>query len=237
MIKRLVIVLVLSMVALGILFGLVLYWVIMSVSENFLMHCIIMGAAFGLVNSVIALIFLKIYSNVKTKNQMLDMEIRIDKLTGLYNRRAFDNDIHRFNAKTIYSMIFLDIDNFRDFNNIHGHQIGDKILGVFASIIKSSIRHTDFAYRYGGDEIVVLLPDCGKKEAGKIAQNIIERIHSYDNAPYPSIAASAGIASMPEDAQSFDQLIKVSDFAMVKAKNIGKNQVFIYGEDLEQTNK
>lgn len=231
MIKKLIIILVLSMVALGILFGLVLYWVIMSVSEDFLMHCIIMGAVFGLVNSVLALIFLKIYSDEKAKNQILDMEIRIDKLTGLYNRRAFDNDIRRFNAKATYSMIFLDIDNFRDFNNIHGHQIGDKVLGVIANIIKSSIRRTDFAYRYGGDEIVVLLPDCQKNEAGKITKDIIEHIHSYDNAPYPSIAASAGIASMPEDTQSFDELIKVSDFAMVKAKNIGKNQVFIYGQD------
>jgi len=231
MIKRLIVILVLSMVALGILFGLTLYWVIMSVCQNFLAHCIIMGAVFGLVNSIIALIFLKIYSDEKAKNQMLDMEIRIDQLTGLYNRRAFDNDIRRFNAKATYCMIFLDIDNFRDFNNIHGHQIGDKILGVIASIIKSSIRHTDFAYRYGGDEIVVLLPDCQKKEAGRITQNIIEHIHSYDNAPYPSIAASAGIASMPEDAQSFDQLIRVSDFAMVKAKSVGKNQAFIYGED------
>lgn len=231
MIKRLVIILVLSMIALGILFGLVLYWVIMSVSENFLMHCIIMGAVFGLINSVIALIFLKIFSDLKAKNQMLDMEIQIDKLTGLYNRRAFDNDIRRINPKTIYSMIFMDIDNFRDFNNIHGHQIGDKILVDFANIIKNSIRHTDFAYRYGGDEIVVLLPDCGKKEAGKIAQNIIIGIQNYDNAPYPLMSVSAGVASMPEDAQSFDQLIKVSDLAMAKAKSIGKNQAFIHGED------
>ncbi len=227
MIKKLVIILVLSMVAFGVLFGLVLYWVIMTVSENFLMHCIIMGAIFGLFNSIIALIFLKIYSDAKAKNQKLDIEIRRDKLTSLYNRHALDNDIRCFNPKTVYSMIFLDIDNFREFNNIHGHQIGDKILADCANIIKNSIRHTDFAYRYGGDEIVVLLPDCEKKEAAIIAQSIIESIHSYDNAPYPPIAASAGIASMPEDAQSFDQLIKVSDLAMVKAKNIGKNQAFM----------
>ncbi len=226
--KKLVTALMLSMVALGSLFGLVLYWVIMSVSGNFLVHCIIMGGIYGLINAFVALFFFKIYKDMRIKNQKLDIEIRKDKLTGLYNRHAFDNDIRRFNPKTVYSMIFLDIDNFRDFNNNHGHQIGDKMLINCASIVKSSIRHTDFAYRYGGDEIVVILPDCGKREAEEIAKKIIKRIRSYDNAPYPLMTVSAGVASMPEDAGSFDQLISLSDLAMVKAKDIGKNQAIIY---------
>lgn len=230
--KKLVTALILSMVVLGALFGLILYWVIISVNGDFLIHCIIMGGIFGLVNSFVALMFLKQYNDAKMKNRKLDIEIRKDKLTGLYNRHAFDSDIHRLNPKTVYSMVFLDIDNFREFNNIYGHQIGDKILVQCATIIKNSIRHTDFAYRYGGDEIVVILPDCGKKEAGGIAKKIIESIRSYDNTPYPMMTLSAGVASMPEDVGSFEQLIKVSDLTMVMAKDNGKNQVIVNGKDL-----
>lgn len=130
-------------------------------------------------------------------------------------------------------MIFFDADNFRDYNNVYGHQVGDKILIDCANIIKSNIRDTDFAYRYGGEEIVVILTSCSKKEAGKIAQNIVENICNNDNILYPPMTISAGVASMPEDVQSFDQLIRVSDLALLQAKKNGKNQVTVY-DDLKK---
>lgn len=231
--KKLLTILFISMIAMGAFCGLILYWVIMFVSENIIMHCIIIGGIFGLLNSFIILFFLKMYTAVKFKNQRLDIEIRKDKLTGLYNRHAFDNDIRRLNPEAVYSMIFFDADNFRDYNNVYGHQVGDKILVDCANIIKSNIRDTDFAYRYGGEEIVVILTSCSKKEAGKIAQNIVENICNNDNILYPPMTISAGVASMPEDVQSFDQLIRASDLAMLQAKKNGKNQVTVY-DDLKK---
>ena len=216
------------MTALGAFWGLLFCWVIMSLTGNLLVPCIIMGGILGLIYSCITLFVLRLYSAEKFRNQKLDSEIRKDTLTGLYNRNAFDNDIIRMNPEAVYSMIFLDADNFKDYNDIYGHQAGDKILVNCAGIIKSSIRVVDFAYRYGGEEFVVILSGCSKKEAEKIAQNIVENICSNDISPYPSMAISAGVASIPEDVHSFDQLTNASDLALLQAKKNGKNQVVVF---------
>jgi len=200
----------------------------MSLTGNLLVPCIIMGGILGLIYSCITLFVLRLYSAEKFRNQKLDSEIRKDTLTGLYNRNAFDNDIIRMNPEAVYSMIFLDADNFKDYNDIYGHQAGDKILVNCAGIIKSSIRVVDFAYRYGGEEFVVILSGCSKKEAEKIAQNIVENICSNDISPYPSMTISAGVASIPEDVHSFDQLTNASDLALLQAKKNGKNQVVVF---------
>ena len=125
-------------------------------------------------------------------------------------------------------MIFLDIDNFRDFNNNYGHHTGDKVLISCANIIKNCIRNSDMVYRYGGEELIVILSGCSKIEAERIGQSIVERIRNYDNTPYSKITISAGVASMPDDAQTFDKLIKASDSAMIKAKNQGKDLLVVF---------
>ena len=218
------------MITLGVFGGLIFCWITMSLTGNSLVPCVIMGGILGLIYSCITLVVLKKYLDEKFRNQKLDSEIRKDKLTELYNRYAFDNDIRRLNSEEVHSMIFLDVDNFKDYNNIYGHQAGDKILLDCAGIIKSSIRVVDFAYRYGGEEFVVVLPGCSKKEAEKIAQKIVENISENDISPYPSMTISAGVAAIPEDVHSFDQLIRVSDLALLQAKKNGKNQEVVYDE-------
>ena len=227
--KKFVTFIIVFMTALG-AFWLMLCWVIMSLTGTLLVPCIIMGGILGLIYSCITLFVLRLYSVEKFRNQKLDSEIRKDKLTGLYNRHAFDNDLRRLNPEEVYSMIFIDADNFKNYNDIYGHQAGDKILVVCADIIKSSIRVVDFAYRYGGEEFVALLSGCSKKEAEKIAQNIVKNISENDISPYPSMTISAGVASMPEDVHSFDQLIRASDLALLQAKKNGKNQVVVYAK-------
>jgi diguanylate cyclase len=149
-------------------------------------------------------------------------------LTELYNRYAFENDIKSFNCDIVYSMIYLDIDDFRNFNNTYGHPAGDEVLKSCANIIKNCIRYSDIAYRYGGEELVVILCGCTKKDTVRIGQSIVENIHNHDNTPYSKMTISAGVASMPDDAQSFDQLIKASDSALLKAKNQGKDQLVVF---------
>lgn len=230
MAKRQMAVLSASMVALGVLYGFLVYWVIMSIRENILIHCVLMGAIFGLLNSLIALVALRKYSVMQSKNERLNVEIRKDKLTGLYNRRAFDDDIGRLDPETVHSMIFFDADNFREYNNVYGHQVGDKMLVGCANTVKSSIRIADLAYRYGGEEIVVILPGCNKKKAGAIAREIVESVRNNNIAPYPPMTISAGVASMPEDVQSFGQLVRASDLALLQAKRTGKDQVRMYND-------
>lgn len=225
--RKQVILLFLSMILLGALFGLVLYWVFVSINQNLLAHCVLMGCLFGLANAFVALLFINRYSEAKINNQKLNMALRNDKLTGLYNRHAFDIDT-KMKPKAKCSMIFLDMDDFSDFNNNYGHQVGDRMLITFADITKSKIRQSDSAYRYGGEEIVVVLHGCDKIEATRIAQSILNGLRNHNNSPYQPLTVSAGVASMPEDAQSFDLLIKASDSAMLTAKKKGKNQVVAF---------
>lgn len=226
--KRFIVILALFMVVVGAISGATFYFFFMSALDALIYHCIEMGMFFGLVNSFLMVYFIKRFSVLNAKNGKLGSEIRIDKLTQLYNRYAFENDDRNFNPDQNYSMIFLDIDSFGNFNNTHGHQAGDKVLRNCANIIKKCIRSSDLAYRYGGEELVVLLIGCAKKEAERIGQNIVENIRDYDNTPYAKMTISAGITSMPEDAQNFDQLVKASDSALLKAKSLGKNQLIVF---------
>jgi len=187
-------------------------------------HCILVGMFFGLLDSAIALYFIKKYTTIKTDNERLEQQLRIDKLTQLYNRYAFDSDIKGQLYSEKCSMIFIDIDNFRSFNNNYGHHAGDKVLVRCAQLIKKCVRVSDRVYRYGGEEIVIILDGCPKAEAEKIGVTIVETIQNYDNEPYSNITVSAGVASMPDDAKDIDQLIRVSDAALIMAKKQGKNQ-------------
>ena len=226
--KRFIVILMILMVVVGAISGATFYLFFMSALDALIYHCIGMGMFFGLVNSFLIMYFIKRFSVINAKNEKLGNEIRIDKLTQLYNRHAFENDNKNFSSDQNYSMIFLDIDNFGNFNNIYGHQVGDKVLRNCANIVKKCIRSSDLAYRYGGEELVVLLIGCAKKEAERIGQNIVENIRDFDNTPYEKMTISAGVASMPEDAQSFEQLVKASDSALLKAKSQGKNQLVAF---------
>jgi diguanylate cyclase len=225
--KRYIAILILLMIVIGAISGGTFYIFFMSYND-LIIHCIGMGMFFGLVNSFLTMFFIKKFSVVKAKNEKLGSEIRVDELTQLYNRYAFENDDKSLSSDLVYSMIFLDIDNFRNFNNIYGHQAGDTVLKNCANIIKNCIRNSDLAYRYGGEELVVLLSGCAKKEAERIGQNIVESVRNYDNAPYSKMTISAGVASMPDDAQTFAQLVKASDSALLKAKEQGKDQLVAF---------
>lgn len=226
--KRFAALVVLSMVLVGAICGYMFYLLFMSTREKLLLHCITTGIVYGLINSVVSLFFIKKYSVIKEDNEKLEHDIRIDRLTGLYNRYALEHDVEMFDENSVYSIIYLDIDNFSNFNNTYGHDAGDIVLKNVAKIIKNSIRTLDRAYRFGGEELVVILDTCTKNAANKIGNKIIENIRGYDNAPYPGITASAGTASFPDDAKSFADMLKAGDMALYKAKELGKDRMVTY---------
>lgn len=223
--NKFIVIMFISMILLGVLCGVVFYYMFMYAGGILILHCILVGILFGLINSFTALFFMKKNSNIESDNKKLEQQMRVDNLTKLYNRYAFDIDIKNLNPEDQCSMIFIDIDNFRSFNNNHGHHVGDKVLTSCAEIIRRIIRFSDMVYRYGGEEIVIILEKCSKAEAERIGRDIVESIHNYDNAPFPMITVSAGVATIPDDTVSIDQLIKLSDLALLRAKKLGKNQV------------
>lgn len=157
-----------------------------------------------------------------------------DGLTGMYNKRYF-SDV--FNAEVErakrcdhqLSIFMMDLDNFKHYNDTHGHPAGDELLMQLASIIKASIRKTDIACRYGGEEFVVILPETTKEGAMTVADKLVETIREYpfphaDQQPLGFVSASIGVATFPENGLDAEHLLEVADNALYVAKTEGRNR-------------
>jgi len=163
-----------------------------------------------------------------------------DLLTDTYNRIYLMNFLekeeklhHRYN--TIFSFALVDIDNFKDINDTYGHQVGDKILNQIAAILKNTLREVDILARYGGDEFAVVFPYINKENAIKACLRILNSMNESEfsvNLPTAEeqklklrLTVSIGVASLPEDGASVDEIIHKADSALYKAKSSGKNCV------------
>lgn len=157
-----------------------------------------------------------------------------DDLTKLHNARYLRqfllNEIRRARRyQTSVAALFLDLDDFKQINDIHGHLVGSHVLMEMAAVILSSIRDTDAVARYGGDEFVIVLPDTGTELAGQVAERIRQKIirHNFNGGRrlQLSLTASFGVAAFPKHASSPQQLIACADTAMYEAKAANKNCV------------
>lgn len=158
-----------------------------------------------------------------------------DGLTGLYNKRflldRLDMELARAarNHKKL-TYLMMDIDNFKHYNDTNGHPAGDVLLKEMASLIKSTIRQTDIAFRYGGEELVVLLPDTKKEDAIDVAEKLVKTIHDHpfmhrEQQPLGFVSVSLGLSTFPVDAEDKEGLIQKADTALYSAKTGGKNRV------------
>lgn len=216
--------LLIAFITTGILYSVILLlFMYKPLFQNLILHCVIMGILYGVTNFIIVIIYDKRLDTIKRLNQQLKFNLMMDNLTGLLNRRAFDRDINKAKNNGVYSFIFLDIDNFRDFNNHFGHATGDMVLKKVGKTVKACVRATDRVYRYGGEEIVLRLLDCEKRNAVKMAEKIRSEICRLDNGEFPQITVSLGVASYPDDGRSVRDVIAASDKALLKAKQSGKN--------------
>lgn len=163
---------------------------------------------------------------------------RHDNLTGLLNRGCLWEILqgHLAQAKrhnTELTVLFMDIDDFKFFNDTFGHQAGDKALAGVANVIRQESRTDDVAIRYGGEEFVVVLPSTGEKDAmvlaGRIRENIEDFTVEIDGKPR-SLTISGGIASYPVDAHDVYALLNKADRALYRAKAMGKNNISIFSE-------
>jgi diguanylate cyclase (GGDEF)-like protein len=167
----------------------------------------------------------------------------VDGLTGLFMRRYFDarieEEIERSKRYgTAFSVVMMDVDDFKSLNDAHGHLIGDRVLRGIANVVKSQMRGVDTAARYGGEEIAVILPrtelvnayNVGERIRGAIAELRI----TTDSDPSQSlrVTASFGIAAYPESkATDGEDLVRYADRALYRAKKTGKNRVELFWSD------
>jgi len=167
-----------------------------------------------------------------------------DGLTKLYNSRSFysqlETEVDRFNRyKHPLALLLLDLDHFKEYNDSYGHLEGDKILVRFSQIIKSCLRTNDSAYRYGGEEFTVILPETAGPEANTVAQRIRSSLEaerfSPGNGQDVQITISIGVTEYQEK-EELSTFIQRADKAMYVSKQNGRNKVsMLYAEDIPET--
>ena len=153
-----------------------------------------------------------------------------DSLTGLPNRRAADEALKRMAAHagrslTPLSVVLADLDHFKQVNDLHGHDLGDKALATVGQILSDSLRASDFSSRYGGEEFLLLLPDTDRGGAIEVAEKLRREVERAEIGELGHVTASFGIATMPDDAVEPDQLVRRADRALYAAKANGRNRV------------
>jgi diguanylate cyclase (GGDEF)-like protein len=167
---------------------------------------------------------------------------RIDGITELFNRRHFDErmreEIDRHSRYgDILSILLIDLDNFKKYNDTYGHLAGDRLLVQAAAMIKSSIRSSDQAFRYGGDEFAVILPHSSTMDSFSVAERMREKIAEAMSARQLDISVSIGVASWPGDGATLDDLCNAADMALYYAKRTGQNRTSIASRTLFSLNE
>jgi len=174
-------------------------------------------------------------SNVSLRDT-LRHQSTVDPLTGLYNRRFFDESLKREMARaqrsqSACSVVMVDLDHFKRVNDSYGHEGGDLVLQAASRAILQRVRASDVVCRYGGEELVLMLPDCGAEEAAKCAEairiSLTAIVIQHAGQTITGISASFGVAQWPRHGNSEQELLQAADRALYAAKKSGRNKVLI----------
>jgi len=178
------------------------------------------------------------------KYDAIRRQIVTDHLTSLYNRRYFMNrageEIERsLRHQAPLSVLMIDIDHFKDFNDTYGHSTGDRVLQTVARAMKDALRKPDICARYGGEEFAFLLPNTPGEAAYYVAERVRRtlsgtRYTGLGLPPEVNITISVGVATCPRDATTIDLLMDLSDKALYQAKAEGRDRVIMYGAEEQE---
>ena len=175
------------------------------------------------------------------KYDAIRRQVVSDHLTGLYNRRYFMNrageEIERsLRHQAPLSVLMVDIDHFKAFNDTYGHATGDRVLQTVARAMQDALRTTDICARHGGEEFAVILPSTPGENAYYVAERVRRtlsgtRYTGLGLPPEVNITISVGVATCPRDATVLDELMELADKALYKAKDDGRDRVILWGAD------
>ncbi|GEM_PF-352697 len=178
---------------------------------------------------------------LKVLNEKLNQLSITDGLTEIYNHRHFQDrlgeDVERVNRTKggVVSLLFLDIDDFKWFNDTYGHQCGDMVLRQLAGILKNSVRHIDILARYGGEEFAVILPNATEEEAALVAERICEAVRStpfsLGDGTSAKVTVSIGVGTLTHGRGEKAGLIRKADNALYAAKAGGKDRAELWEDD------
>ncbi|HSM23862.1 MAG TPA: GGDEF domain-containing protein, partial [Anaerolineaceae bacterium] len=174
----------------------------------------------------------------KLQKQLQEQAIR-DPLTGLFNRRFFDEYfktelIRSIREEKPISLLMVDIDHFKTVNDRFGHEVGDKTLQLLADILQSMFRKSDVSCRFGGEEFLILLPGLDPNQAINRAEALREKIAKASleaDFLYTQITVSIGVSNYPLHGENTRDLFRTADKALYQAKDAGRNQVYCYQEE------
>lgn len=171
----------------------------------------------------------------------IEQKSKVDSKTGCYNMAFFsellDKEIKRAQRyDQNASIMIIDIDNFKSFNDLYGHMFGDRILKEFSEILRESVRSEDVVARFGGDEFLVMMPQTGRMGARFLAERVKVNLEKYSERKkaeegIEEIHFSAGISTHPFDGHDYRSLIQSADTALYKSKALGKNRIYDHLEE------
>jgi diguanylate cyclase (GGDEF)-like protein len=177
--------------------------------------------------------FNRMTTSLRESREKLEKMTRTDELTGLPNRRELDRmfkaELGRAErSQDPLSVLMVDLDNFKNFNDQYGHLKGDSLLSEACHFLNLNLRPSDIATRYGGEEFVILLPDTTKRQAASLAERLRQEFadacqDADDSNPWVTI--SIGVSTWPEDGRSKEDLIRGADTALYSAKRAGRDRV------------
>jgi diguanylate cyclase (GGDEF)-like protein len=175
----------------------------------------------------------QLYARVERKS-------RIDELTGLFNRRHFEERLKEEVARhsrydSALSLLMVDLDNFKTYNDVYGHPAGDSLLSQIGSTVRGAIRDADQAFRYGGDEFVVILPQTARDDAYVVADRVREQIASEMGQRSITVTCSIGLASYPVDGVIAEELVIAADTALYYAKWTGGNRIYFSSKAMSES--
>jgi diguanylate cyclase (GGDEF)-like protein len=163
----------------------------------------------------------------------------MDDCTALYNARhlnfVLDAEIYRSDRYGYeFSLVFIDLDHFKQVNDVYGHLVGSKLLWTIGAILKGNLRLIDYAFRYGGDEFVVLLPQTNKQNALRVARRLkrllASKVFFEEENLNIKVTASIGVAAFPADGRTPKDILRKADEAMYVVKNSTRNNIALAGE-------
>ena len=165
---------------------------------------------------IIVAVFIYLFVKLKRRSDM-------DALTKIYNRGALEREINKILNKTYGSLLFFDLDKFKNINDTYGHEMGDKVLMKFSNLIKNNIRKNDIFGRWGGEEFILVLPEADFKDGIKKAEDLRKLVENF-NFNGIKLTVSVGVTEFKK-GESIEDVVKRADKALYKAKNLGRNQV------------